>query len=125
MPVTEMVVTIALTAAIVLVLIAVLRLIGTLITHKTIRRVVEVDPTHIDAVLAQIATPQDNGGDDRVGVVLIAIGLAMAGASFTAGATGGWTDYGLGGSLFPLLTGLALCVRQFVVARTRRRASGE
>ena len=123
MPVTEMILAVATITALIVGLIAVLRLVQTLITHKTIRRLVEVDPTHIDSVLAQIATRQETVGDDRIGMILIAIGLAVLGASFTAGDTGGWTDYGIGASLFPLLTGAALCLRQFIVARTRRRAS--
>jgi len=123
MPVTEMILAVATITALIVGLIAVLRLVQTLITHKTIRRLVEVDPTHIDSVLAQITTRQETVGDDRIGMILIAIGLAVLGASFTAGDTGGWTDYGIGASLFPLLTGAALCLRQFIVARTRRRAS--
>ena len=125
MPATEMILAVAIVAAIAAGLIAILRLVGTMITHKTIRRLVEVDPSHIDSVLAQITVSQESAGDDRVGVILIAIGLAVLGASFTAGSTGGWTDYGVGASLFPLLTGAALCLRQYFVARSRRSASGE
>lgn len=125
MPFTEMVVSVAIVTALILGFIAVLRLIGTIVTHKTIRKAVELDPTHIDTILAQITAPRESAGDDRVGVVLIAIGLAMIGASVTAGDTGGWTDYGVGGAMFPLLTGAALCLRQFLVTRSRRRAAGE
>jgi hypothetical protein len=125
MPFTEMVVSVAVVSAIVLGVIAVLRLIGTIVTHATIRKIVAIDPSRIDTVLTQITAPRESFGDDRIGVVLIAIGLAMIGASLTAGNTGGWTDYGIGGALFPLLTGIALCLRQFIVARMRRRAGGQ
>ena len=55
MPLTEMVVTIAIAAAMALGFIALLRLLSTLITHRTIRKVIETNPQQAEELLQKLA----------------------------------------------------------------------
>ncbi|WP_162888056.1 hypothetical protein [Sphingomonas mesophila] len=124
MPVTEMI--LGMTAGCLLLIgaIQILRLIQTWITHKTIRRTIDKDPSLAVGMLARLGEPGSSAGDDRTGVVLIAIGLAMIGATVLVGdAT--WLRYGLGAALFPLLVGGALWLRQSLAERAAQRAAGE
>jgi hypothetical protein len=125
MPATEMIVMIAIVAALALVTIQLFRLAATAIRHKTVRRVIERDPSAAEAVIAELRMPETPGGDDRLGLILLALGIATLCASFTAGDTGGWTDYGVGAAMFPLIVGAALMLRHFVIERAKRRGSAE
>ena len=125
MPTTEMILSVTLVAAVALVIIHLIRLMSANIRHKTLRRVIETHPESAERLIEQqMAEPATQSGDDRLGMILVAIGIAMIGASMTAGATGGWTDYGIGGALFPLLVGAALWLRHIFVERARRREQG-
>lgn len=122
MPATEMIVSIALLAAVSLVFVHLLRLAAVAMTHKTIRRVVDRDPASAEPLMERLsALSEPAAGDDRLGVILVALGLAMMGASIIAGETGDWTRYGVGGALFPLLIGAALWLRHLAIQRARRR----
>jgi hypothetical protein len=125
MPATEMIVSIAVVAALALVSIQLLRLAATAIRHMTIRRVIDRDPKTAEAVIAELRTPETPGGDDRLGLILLAVGIAMLCASSTAGDTGGWTDYGVGAAMFPLIVGAALMLRHFMIERAKRHGSAE
>lgn len=125
MPATEMIVSVAIIAALALVGIQLLRLAATAIRHRTIRQVIDKDPNAAEAVISELRTPETPGGDDRLGLILLALGIAMLGASFTAGGTGGWTDYGVGASMFPLIVGAALMLRHYMIERAKRRGSAE
>lgn len=124
MPFSEMTVMIAVVAAVVLGFIHLLRLIGTLIMHRTLRKVVESDPQHAEALLAKLATPPAKDGDDRLATILIALGIAMIAASVVINDPA-WIHYGVAAALFPLIVGTALWARGFVLARTGRRAAGQ
>jgi hypothetical protein len=103
-----------------------LRLVGASITHRTIRRAIDREPSTAEPLLERLTAPQGPpAGDDRLAVILIAVGIATLGASFTAGDTGGWTDYGIGAALFPLIVGAALMLRHVVVERAKRRGNPE
>jgi hypothetical protein len=122
MPDTEMIVMIAAFSAVTLSFIHVLRLIGTAILHRTIRRVVDKDPAAADTLLERLATPAAEAtGDDRLSVLLIAFGMAMLAASVIIGDPG-WMHYGAAGAAFPLIIGTALWLRLFFIGRARRRA---
>jgi hypothetical protein len=122
MPATEMVITIAAFAAMLVAFIHVVRLIGLAVTHYTLRRAIERDPASAESILSRLATGQEpTTGDDRLGVLLVALGAAMIGASLIAGETGDWMRYGIGGALFPLIIGAALWARHFMIERARRR----
>lgn len=125
MPATEMIVSVAIIAALALVGIQLLRLAATAIRHRTIRQVIDKDPNAAEAVISELRTPETPGGDDRLGLILLALGIAMLGASFTAGGTGGWTDYGVGASMFPLIVGAALMLRHYMIEWAKRRGSAE
>ena len=66
MPTTEMVVMVAITAALVLAFVNIVRLIGTLVMHRTIRKMAERDPEAAQSLLTRIAQPAERGGDDRL-----------------------------------------------------------
>jgi len=125
MPATEMIVMVAIVAALALVAIQLFRLAATAIRHKTVRRAIERDPAAAEAVIAELRMPEASRGDDRLGLILLALGIATLAASFTAGETGGWTDYGVGAAMFPLIVGAALMLRHYVIERAKRRGNAE
>ena len=125
MPVTEMIIGIAGGSLILLGVVAILRLIGIWITHQTVRRAIEKDPAIAEPLLDRITTSREPTGDDRIGLILLAVGVAAVIASLTAGDTGGWTDYGIGASMFPLIVGAALMGRHLLIKRAKRRANAE
>ena len=122
MPTTEMIVMVAVIAAVVLGFIHLLRLAGMALMHKTIRRVVERDPASAEAMIAQLGSPASSGGDDRLSTILIAVGIAMIAASIVIGDPA-WMHYGVAAALFPLVVGTALWLRLFMIERASRRAS--
>lgn len=69
--------------------------------------------------MAELRTPKTPTGDDRLGIILVAFGVAMIGASILA-ARGHWADYGIAGALFPLIVGAALWLRHYAIERARR-----
>jgi hypothetical protein len=125
MPVTEMIVMVAVFAAMALSFIHLLRLVGTVIMHRTIRRAVEVSPETAEPLLARLETSASpKFGDDRLSVLLIAFGIAMVAASIVIGDPG-WMHYGVAGALFPLIIGTALWLRLVFIERARRRDAGQ
>ena len=122
MPTTEMVVMVAITAALVLAFVNIVRLIGTLVMHRTIRKMAERDPEAAQSLLTRIAQPAERGGDDRLSTILIAIGIAMIVGSIVVGDPR-WMHYAIAGALFPLIVGTALWLRQYMIERARRRGS--
>ena len=121
MPATEMIVSVALVSAVAIAFIHVLRLIQTAMLHRTVRKVIESDPTGAEAILARLGEPAAPASDDRLAVILVAVGLAIIGASVIGDDTGTWANYGIGGGLFPLLIGAALLLRQSVIRRAAQR----
>ena len=124
MPITEMVVMVTIISAFVLGFVALLRLWGTAITHKTIRRAVEDKAANADVLLAQLTAPREDRADDRVAIILVAIGAAMAGAVLVIG-NPGLIRLGIAAALFPLIVGGALWLRFRALERARRRDDGQ
>jgi hypothetical protein len=124
MPTTEMIVMVAITAAIVLGFINIIRLAGTLVLHRTIRKMSERDPSAAQALIKQLVQPEARPGDDRLSTILVAVGVAMIIASVVIGDPR-WMHYGVAGALFPLLVGTALWLRVFLIARAQRRGAGQ
>lgn len=118
MPVTEMIMLIAAFSALCLAVIHALRLVGTFIVHRTLRRAIEVDPTSAAPLLDKLESPREQKGDDRLSVLLIAFGIAMVAASLVIGDES-WMHYGVAGALFPLIVGTALALRYYVIERAR------
>jgi hypothetical protein len=117
-----MVVMIAVVTALVLSFIGALRLIATWIAHRTIRRAVDRNPDLAEPLLDRLATPRGDDGDERLSVILIAVGVAMVAASVIIGDPR-WMQYAIAGACFPLIVGAAMWLRQFIVGRARRRGS--
>ena len=124
MPFTEMAVMVAIVSALALGFIHVVRLIGTMILHRTIRRAIDRDPDKADSLLDRLGAPSPASGDDRLSTVLIAFGVAMIAASLVIGDPN-WLHYGIAAALFPLIIGAALWLRLFVLQRAGRRGSGQ
>jgi Flp pilus assembly protein TadB len=122
MPTTEMVVTIAVTAAMLLAFIHVLRLITTFLLHRTISKAIDRDPKKADEMIARLGDPASGGDDDRFSTILIAVGVAMIAASIVVGDPA-WMHYGVAAALFPLLVGTALWLRSFIQRRTERAST--
>ena len=121
MPATEMIVMIAAFSALALVAIQLLRLAGVAVRHKTVQKLVDRDPVAAERLIGGLDAPKQQSGDDRLGIILVAFGLAMIGASLIAGDVGDWTRYGVAGALFPLIVGAALLLRHYAIERARQR----
>ena len=119
MPTTEMVVMIAVTAAMLLAFIHVLRLVATVLVHMTIRKAIDRDPERADEMIARLGDPSSGADDDRFSTILIAVGVAMIAASIVVGDPR-WLHYGVAAALFPLLVGTALWLRLFIQRRAQR-----
>jgi uncharacterized protein YneF (UPF0154 family) len=124
MPTTEMIVMVAVTAAVVLAFIHFLRLIGMFIMHRTVQKAVERDPASAESLIARLGEPAEKSGDDRLSTILVAFGIAMIAASVVIGDPG-WMHYAIAGALFPLIVGTALWLRLYLMARAQRRAAGK
>ena len=124
MPTTEMIVMVAAFSALALSFINILRLIGTAIMHRTIRKAVERDPNAVQPLLATLTAPQEKSGDDRLSVILIAVGVAMVVASIVIGDPG-IVHVGCAAAVFPLIIGTALWLRLFLIERARRRGAAQ
>lgn len=120
MPATEMIVMVAAFSALALVVIQLLRLAGVAIRHKSVRKLVDRDPVAAERLIAGLDAPKEQSGDDRLGLILVAFGAAMVGASVIAGDVGDWTRYGVAAALFPLIVGAALWLRHYAIERARR-----
>ena len=125
MPVTEMIVLIAVFTAMLLGFINVVRLIALLISHRTVRLALDRDPDSAEKLLGRLETPAPGGsGDDRTATILVAVGIAMIGGSLIVGDPN-WLHYGVAAALFPLAVGTALWLRLWYLARMARRDAGQ
>lgn len=125
MPWTEAVVTITIVSALALLFIALFRLLSTLITHRTIRKAVETDPKLAEELLQKLTVKKERQGDDKLAMVLVAIGVAMAVAPIIAVDDRGIVRFAIAAALFPLLVGATLWLRSRAVERARRRDRAE
>src|SRR5690348_8490086 len=103
MPITEMIVSIAVAGALVLGFIAVLSLFAARIRHTTIRKAIDTNPELAAGMLDKLTARKERSGDDRLALVLIAIGVAMAVAPIIAVDDPGIVRFAIAASLFPLL----------------------
>jgi hypothetical protein len=90
------------------------RMLRASMLHRTIREAISRDSPSLPLLLKGIEEPSGDGGnnDDRTGIVLVALGLAL----FLLGMVTGSTDTG-GAGLFPALVGAALLLRYQLVKR--------
>ena len=125
MPWTEVVMTTAIAAAIALVLVALVRLWGTMVTHNTLRKAIETKPELTEGLLEKLTARRERSGEDKLAIVLIAIGVAMAAAPIIAIDDPGIVRFSIAAALFPLLVGGALWLRYRAAERAKRRDAGE
>jgi hypothetical protein len=124
MPVTEMIVGIAGGLFLLTAFLYFLRLVQAWLLHRTLRDAISRDSALAEGLLDRIAhsnsSEEQLSGDDRNGLVLIALGLAIAGFALIVNDPE-WQRHGLGAALFPLLVGTALLGRHLWLRRIRGR----
>jgi hypothetical protein len=123
MPVTEMITMTSVGLFFLLGFIFFLRLIQAWMLHRSLREAIKRDSAHVGMLVDRIGRGDlagfrsEGGNDDRTGMVLIAIALAIAGFSLIANQTD-WLRLGLGAALFPGFVGAALLIRHYRFPRT-------
>jgi uncharacterized membrane protein len=120
MPVTEMITISSIGLFFLLAFIYFLRLIQAWMLHRSLREAIKKDSAHAGMLVDRIGRGDlsriEAGTDDRTGLVLVAIGIAIAGFSLIANQQD-WLRLGLGAALFPSLVGAALLLRHYLVRR--------
>jgi len=108
---------IALTAGFILVGAQLVRLLQSMMLHRTIRDALSRDSNLTPELLDRIDKPKKpGGGDDRTGMLLIAFGLAMIAFAFLQGSPD--TIHNLTpAAVFPLFVGTVLCGRHWFLRR--------
>jgi hypothetical protein len=126
MPATEMITGVSAGLFLLLAFIFFLRLVEAWMLHRTLRDAIRADSAHAGMLADRIGRSDlglprgGSGSDDRTGIVLVALGIALAGFSLIVGDPQ-WLRYGLGAALFPALVGAALLIRHAIVRRTDER----
>jgi hypothetical protein len=116
---------VAVFSAVVLGFINVVRLIGSVMLHRTLRRALDRDPASAGPLIERLAGSGEAKSDDgRLSTILVAIGIAMIAASVIIGDPR-WIHEGVAAALFPLIVGTALWLRLFMQRRKGERDSGE
>jgi hypothetical protein len=107
----------ALTAGVILVVTQLVRLLQSMMLHRTIREALTRDSALTPELLDRIDKPRkSSGGDDRTGMLLIALGAAMIAFAFIQGSED--TIHNLtAASVFPLFVGAVLCGRHYYLRR--------
>lgn len=102
------------------------RLLQAWMLHRSINKSIESQSSHAGALIDKInkpfeaSGPGEMPGDDRNGLVLVAIGLAMAGFGVVQGGED-VIHIAIGAALFPLFVGVALLIRRQLVKREIER----
>ena len=126
MPVTEMIVLLSIGLFMLAGFVFFLRLIQAWLLHKTLRDAIKRDSPTASMLVDRVASNDLSAphmaadDDDRTGMILVALGVAMAGFSLVVGNME-WLRYGLGAALFPALVGAALLIRHVVLRRAAER----
>lgn len=101
-----------------------LKLLEAWLLHKSFREALQRDPAVAASLISHLesseARQKRQRGDDRTGLLLIAIGSALIGFTLVVNDPL-WIRYGVGSALFPILTGLALVARQVWLRRVAGR----
>lgn len=112
------IVAIAIPAALVLIVSQFVRLLQSTMLHRTIREALTRENVLTPELLDKIDRPKAPGssGDDRIGLVLIALGAAMIAFALLQGSAD--TIHNLvPASVFPLFVGAVLCGRHWYLRR--------
>jgi hypothetical protein len=123
MPVTEMIVGMSAGLFFLLGFLFLVKLVQAWMLHRTLREAIKKDSTHAGMLVDRIGRDDlglpraGTGNDDRTGLVLVALGIALAGYSLVVNDPE-WLRYGLGAALFPALVGAALLFRHRLQSRS-------
>lgn len=124
MPVTEMIVGLSAGLFMLTAFVYFLRLIQAWMLHRSLREAIAKDSTLagnlVDRIDGRDRSARELPGDDRNGLVLLAMGVALIGCALVVNDPE-WLRYGLGAALFPLLVGAALIARHVWLRRTLER----
>ena len=117
-PASDVFITIALITGAVLILVQLGRLLRARMLHKTIRDAISRDNAAVPELLAGIGEGQSPAGlnDDRTGIVLIALGLALLAFAALQGSEDALRQMG-GASVFPIFVGIALLIRRYLAQK--------
>src|SRR3954471_20654090 len=115
---------IAVFSAVVLAFVNIFRLIASAMLHRTIRRILDHDPASASPLIQRLVASSPKQDDERLSVILVAIGIAIIAASIVIGDPE-WMHYAIAGALFPLFVGTALWLRLLILGRMRRRGGSE
>ncbi|HEV2866750.1 MAG TPA: hypothetical protein VGX37_09555 [Allosphingosinicella sp.] len=124
MPITQMFSDMAVGIILLCGFVYVIRLIQAWLLHRTLREAIGRDSPMSPVLIDKIGQSEgggDDSGDDRNGLVLIAVGLAILGMALIVNDPD-WIRYGIGASLFPILVGLVLLGRHLWLRRTDERS---
>ena len=128
MPSTEMAVMITMTLCLLIGFIFILRFFRAWQLHRTLRKAIERDSASAPALIERIEAMETGrsalGNDDRNGMVLIALAVAMAGFAMIAIDDPGVVRLFIGGALFPLLVGAVLLLRRKLLKRELAAEAG-
>ena len=116
---------IALLSGIFLGFINMFRLFATMITHRTLRKAIETNPQMAERLLGKLTSQREGSSDDKLAIILIAIGVAMVVGSLIAVDDRGMIRLFIAAALFPLLVGGALWLRFRAVERAKQRDRAE
>jgi len=103
----------------------VVRLLATMVTHRTLRKTLETNPELAEGMVQKLMQRRESSGDDKLAIVLVAIGIAMVAAPIIAIDDRGIVRFAIGAALFPLLVGGALWLRFRAAERAKRRDGAE
>lgn len=81
----DILITVALATGVVLIINQLSRLRRAAILHKTIRDAIHVDSGAVPSLIERIDEKQDGGGDDRIGLILLALAAALIGFGLIEG----------------------------------------
>lgn len=122
MPVTAMIVSLGMFVMIATSVYFLILLLKARMIHRTLREAISRDSAVAEGLIERLERGDqlraEMGGDDRNGLVLVAIGVALGGFALIVNEPE-WLRYQLGAALFPILVGLALLGRHFWMRRKR------
>lgn len=104
-----------------------LKLVEAWLLHRSFREALQRDAAVAGALLERMDrgdAREEQRGDDRTGLLLIAIGLALVGFTLVVGDER-WSRYGVGSALFPIFAGAVLLVRHVWLRRLAGRGGAE
>lgn len=105
-----------------------LRLVEIWLLHRSFREAIQRDSAVAAILVERLETSESRNsrqrGDDRTGLLLIAIGLALVGFTLLIGDER-WARFGVGSALFPIFAGIVLLGRHIWIRRVAGRGGAD